>query len=136
MISRPVATRFAPAFTILAAFLIFVSPPVAAPARADEAAQCSAGLGADGKLHSGADPVKVANACISAAGSGSPQAAYLAGLALEQGIGVSKNPTKAADWYRKAARKGHADAQFALGRMEEAKQKNDQALAWYAQAAL
>lgn len=107
----------------------------AGPARADAEGQCTKSLGLDGKLHSGADAGKVAEACLAAAANGEPQALYLAGLVMEQGIGRPKNASQAEDWYRKAAKKGQAQAQFALGRLAEAKQEDDAALSWYGQAA-
>ncbi|MDY0871949.1 tetratricopeptide repeat-containing serine protease family protein [Dongia rigui] len=108
----------------------------AVPATADSATQCLSGLGSDGKLQSGADAAKVADACLNAAGAGDMQALYRAGLVLEQGIGRPKDKAKAENWYRKAAGKGLVDAQLALGRLAEAEMKPDQALAWYGRAAL
>ncbi|WP_374652099.1 trypsin-like peptidase domain-containing protein [Dongia sp.] len=123
----------------LSAAALFVAADLAldvGPARADAAAQCTASLGLDGKLHSGADAVKVADACLSAAGSGHVQALYLAGLVLEQGLGRPKDAVKAEDLYRKAANKGHVQAQLAMGRLAEGRGKNDIALGWYSRAAL
>lgn len=116
----------------LSALLIGVT---AGGALADAGAQCTANLGIDGKLHSGADAAKVADACLAAAALGQPQALYMAGLVMEQGIGKAKNASQAEDWYRKAAKKGQPQAQFALGRMAEAKNEDDAALSWYGQAA-
>lgn len=113
---------------------------IAAPASADTTSQCTAGLAADGKLHSGADAAKTADACLAAATGGSVQAYYFAGLVMEQGIGKPKDPRKAEDWYRKAADKGQAPTQaqaaFALGRLAEAQRHNSIALSWYGRAAL
>lgn len=106
-----------------------------APAVADAGGQCASSIGIDGKLHTGADASKVAEACLAAAANGEPQALYLAGLVMEQGIGRPKNPSQAEDWYRKAAKKGQPQAQFALGRLAEAKQDDETALSWYGQAA-
>ena len=102
---------------------------------ADAGIQCTKSLGLDGKLQSGADAGKVADACLAAAAKGEAQALYLAGLVMEQGIGKPKNVARAEDWYRQAAKKGQSQAQFALGRMAEAKNEDDAALSWYSQAA-
>jgi len=124
------------------AFELFVLPVLlvillgAPAARADNATQCTKGLSSDGKLHSGADAGKVAQACLAAAGNGDAQAYYRAGVVLEQGIGGTKDAAKAENWYRKAADKGQVDAQLALGRLAEAESKPDRALGWYSRAAL
>ena len=122
---------------LLSAMLVGVTAAgvTAGGARADAGAQCTASLGIDGKLHSGADAAKVADACLAAAALGQPQALYMAGLVMEQGIGKAKNASQAEEWYRKAAKKGQPQAQFALGRMAEAKNEDDAALSWYGQAA-
>lgn len=120
-------------FVLLATLAISGATPAGA---ADNAAQCTAGLAADGKLHSGADAGKVAEACLAAADGGDTQSYYRAGMVLEQGIGRPKDPARAENWYRKAAGKGQVDAQFALGRLAEAEAKPDKALAWYSRAAL
>jgi hypothetical protein len=38
-------------------------------------------------------------------------------VSYDMGLGLSKDPAKAARWYRKAAEQGLADAQFSLGQM-------------------
>ena len=119
----------------MAALTLVASLVWASVAMADSASQCAASLGLDGKLHSGADAVQVADACLASAGN-NPQASYLAGVVLENGIGKPKDAGKAEDWYRKAANKGQVQAQMAMGRIAEGKHKNDQALAWYSRAAL
>jgi S1-C subfamily serine protease len=119
--------------TLPGLFSLFLSTSLA---MADNATQCKAGIGSDGKLHSGADAGKVAEACLAAAGNGDAQAYYRAGLVLEQGIGGHKDTVKAEDWYRKAAGKGEVEAQLALGRLAEAQKKPDIALGWYSRAAL
>ncbi|WP_374314160.1 trypsin-like peptidase domain-containing protein [Dongia sp.] len=123
---------------ILAASALVLSllAAFAAPATADSASQCTASLAPDGKLHSGADAAKTADACLAAASGGSVQVYYLAGLVLEQGIGKPKDVAKAEDWYRKAANKGEVKAQLAMGRLAEARGKNDVAMGWYSRAAL
>lgn len=105
------------------------------PALADAGAQCTSSISADGKLHTGADAGKVAEACLAAAAKGEAQALYFAGLVMEQGIGRPKNASQAEDWYLKAAKKGQPQAQFALGRLAEAKREDETALSWYGQAA-
>jgi TPR repeat protein len=45
-------------------------------------------------------------------------AKYKLGLIYRDGIGVSKDSEKAWDWLDQAARKGHRDAQYALGMMQ------------------
>lgn len=120
-------------FTLSIALASLTATPAAA---ADNASQCTAGLGNDGKLHSGADAGKVGDACLAAANSGDAQTYYRAGLVLEQGIGRPKDTAKAENWYRKAAGKGQVDAQLALGRLAEADGEADKALGWYSRAAL
>jgi len=60
-------------------------------------------------------------------------------LILERCIGVDKNDSRAVEWYRKAAKQGHAGAQFNLGKMYEngfGVDKNDsRAVKWYRKAA-
>ena len=107
----------------------------ALPVMADVANQCTKSLDLEGKLQSGADAGKVADACLAAAAKGEAQALYFAGLVMEQGIGKPKNASQAEDWYRKAAKKGQSQAQFALGRMAEARHEDEEALSWYGQAA-
>lgn len=47
----------------------------------------------------------------------SPKALYRKGVVLLKGKGVEKDPAKAAKYLNAAARKGHAGAQFLLGRL-------------------
>jgi S1-C subfamily serine protease len=103
---------------------------------ADEGAQCKRALSRDGKLVDGADPRLVATACLAAAEHESdPVSHFMAGLIYEQGIGQPKDSDKAKLWYRRAALKGQPEAQLAMGRLAEANQTLDWALAWYAAAA-
>jgi TPR repeat protein len=46
-------------------------------------------------------------------------AQYFLGRMYENGEGVEKNRSTAAEWYRKAAEKGVGDAQYRLGKMYE-----------------
>lgn len=121
--------------TIVLLGIVTLLAAASGTAGADMGSQCTASLGTDGKLHSGADAGKVADACLTAAAGGDVQALYFAGLVLEQGIGKPKNKSQAEDWYRKAAKKGQPQAQFALGRLAEARNDDDEALSWYGQAA-
>jgi TPR repeat protein len=61
------------------------------------------------------------------------------GFLCEDGLGVEKNPTEAAAWYRKAAGQGDADAQFNLGLLYQkglgVKKYLPQAAAWFRKAA-
>jgi uncharacterized protein len=61
------------------------------------------------------------------------------GVMFENGRGVEKDPAQAAQWYRRAADKGNAQAQFNLGDLYEAGRGVDkdlnQALDWFRKAA-
>lgn len=54
---------------------------------------------------------------LKAAEQGNAEAQFRLGILYETGIGVDKNYSAAAKWYRKAAEQGHAQAQNNLGRM-------------------
>ena len=54
---------------------------------------------------------------LRAAEAGNPQAQYVLGLTLEQGLKGEANKVEAAEWYAKAAAKGHTLAQMRLARM-------------------
>ena len=62
----------------------------------------------------------------------------LAGL-FDQGKGVPQEYGEAVAWYRKAAKQGHASAQFNLGVMfdggQGVPQEYGEAVAWYRKAA-
>ncbi|MCM1047162.1 MAG: sel1 repeat family protein [Clostridiales bacterium] len=70
---------------------------------------------------------------------GNAEAQYYLGLMYDDGKGVERNPTQAAQWYEKAAKQGIAAAQSNLGAMYETGDgvKTDLALAkkWYSLAA-
>ena len=51
--------------------------------------------------------------------AGDPQAQFLLGEAFRQGVGVPRNPKKAAEWYEKAAARSHIEALYALGTLYE-----------------
>jgi TPR repeat protein len=46
---------------------------------------------------------------------GNADAQYYYGTMFSDGLGVPRNNRAAAEWYEKAARQGHTDAQFSLG---------------------
>ena len=52
-----------------------------------------------------------------AAEAGQAEAQFDLGVLYAQGLGVSRDLTVAATWYRKSAEQGNAEAQFALGQM-------------------
>ncbi|MBL8710983.1 MAG: trypsin-like peptidase domain-containing protein [Rhodospirillaceae bacterium] len=113
---------------------LLVAPSLVALADTDD--QCNRSLSLEGQLVDGADPDQVAEVCLAAAEKGNaPIAQYMAGLIYEQGIGHPRDAGKAKTWYRRAAHKGEARAQFAMGRLAEAEGAFDWALAWYAAAA-
>lgn len=74
-----------------------------------------------------------------ASGENHIAAQYNLGLLYEQGMGVRRNPGKAAHWYRLAAQQGYAPAQFNLGGLHhrgDGIPKNEtEAVYWWAQAA-
>lgn len=49
------------------------------------------------------------------AAAGNVRAQFMMGTIHEQGLGIPKNLSRAADWYRKAAEGGSASAQYNLG---------------------
>ena len=70
---------------------------------------------------------------------GDPDAQFQLGIAQDQGVGVAKDQSEAASWYRKAAEKGHAPAQNSLGSMyqhgEGVTLDNAEAVQWYRKSA-
>ncbi len=71
--------------------------------------------------------------------AGDPQAQFLVGEHLRQGLGVARNPRKAAEWYEKAAARSHVEALYALGTLYEngegVRRDNGRAVDWYRLAA-
>lgn len=65
---------------------------------------------------------------------GSPDDAYDLGVMYAQGIGVDKNTRQARLWYRRAAEKGCANGQYAMGQLLEDSDPS-QAIQWYREAA-
>lgn len=55
------------------------------------------------------------------------------GALYEHGVGVPQDDTLAAEWYRKAAERGHAGAEFNMGRLYSTGRgvAHDDAEAWY-----
>jgi len=51
------------------------------------------------------------------AGAGDAEAQFDLGVLYAQGLGVPRDLSEAARWYRKAALQGYAEARFAMGRM-------------------
>lgn len=79
-------------------------------------------------------------ACTREANAGNQSAQRNLAAIYDQGLGVTKDATKAAIWYRKAAETGNRDATFQLATMYEdgrgVAQDSKQALDWYRKAAL
>jgi hypothetical protein len=69
------------------------------------------------------------------AGAGDSQASLFLGYVFRQGLGVERDESLAADWYRQAAEGGEAEAQYELALMYElgigVPRNPDQAAAWY-----
>ncbi len=55
--------------------------------------------------------------CRPLAEAGLADAQFILGRMYQNGEGVSRDPLRAAEWYRRAAMQGHADARFDLGMM-------------------
>jgi hypothetical protein len=68
-----------------------------------------------------------------------PSCSAVLGLMFEEGLGVARSDSEAAEWYRRAAERGNPDAQFSLGVMYEdgrgVPQSDSEAVAWYRRAA-
>jgi S1-C subfamily serine protease len=89
-------------------------------AAADSAAQCKAGFTSDGKLTSGADAGKVAEACLAAADKGEVEAQLALGRLAE----AEKKTDVALSWYSRAALKNSKPGQAALQRLRVASPKS------------
>jgi hypothetical protein len=63
------------------------------------------------------DYVTVLKILRPAAAAGNPSAEHNLGFMYEKGYGVPRNPTVAANWYRKSANQGNPAGQLALGRL-------------------
>jgi len=59
------------------------------------------------------------DALVAKANAGNPEAEFKMGVKYELGAQVPKDPSKAAEWYRKAAEKGYLEAQHSLGVLYE-----------------
>jgi S1-C subfamily serine protease len=117
--------------------LLLAVMPAGRLALADDYDACRSSLTSAGELRQDADAAAAAAACLAAAEQRKdPPSQYMAGLIYERGIGRAVDADKAKNWYRRAANKGHAEAQLAMGRLSEKTNYPDWALAWYARAAL
>jgi TPR repeat protein len=60
-------------------------------------------------------------------------------MMYEEGYGVAQSDTEAAEWYQRAANRGHAEAQYFLGKMysegRDVAQSYAEAFEWYRKAA-
>ena len=83
---------------------------------------------------------QAATLCAKEARGGSVSAQRNLGVMYDRGVGVSRDPVKAAEWLRTAAGSGSRDAAYQLGAMYESgrgvAQDDGQAVAWYRKAAL
>ena len=81
-----------------------------------------------------------ATQCAREARQGAISAERNLGVMYDRGVGVARDPARAADWLRRAAEAGDRDAAYQLGAMYESgrgvTQGDTQALAWYSKAAL
>ena len=80
------------------------------------------------------------NANAQAIALGSTEAFWVTGLIFHHGVGIDHDLAEAERWYRRAAERGHADAQFSLGQLfllQTRKRSRDpaNAAAWYRKAA-
>lgn len=79
-------------------------------------------------------------ACTREANAGNQPAQRNLGTIYDQGLGVARDPSHAALWFRKAAAAGNRDATFQLATMYEngrgVPQDQKQAIVWYRKAAL
>ncbi|HET7552040.1 MAG TPA: hypothetical protein VFK04_12155 [Gemmatimonadaceae bacterium] len=83
---------------------------------------------------------QAATLCAKDARGGSVSAQRNLGVMYDRGVGVPRDPAKAAEWLRTAAESGSRDAAYQLGAMYEngrgVEQNDAQAVAWYRKAAL
>jgi serine/threonine-protein kinase len=91
-------------------------PPVAtaapAPASAPSGPSCS-------RAAANGDWLGAANACATEAAAGSAVAQRILGSLYDRGSGVTADPAKAVEWYRKASSGGDLEAKMALSRLLE-----------------
>ena len=88
-----------------------VTPPPA-PAKAPSGPSCS-------RAAANGDWLGAANACAAEAAAGSAVAQRILGSLYDRGSGVTADPTKAVEWYRKASSGGDLEAKLALSRLLE-----------------
>jgi hypothetical protein len=67
--------------------------------------------------------------------AGDTDAQFKLATAYDYGQGVQRNSTLAFHWYRKAAKRGHAEAQTSLGSLYQAENMYKKARFWYETAA-
>jgi TPR repeat protein len=67
--------------------------------------------------------------------AGDPNAQFKLATAYDYGHGVQRNSTLAFHWYRKAAKRGHMEAQTSLGSVYQAESMYKKARFWYEKAA-
>ena len=76
---------------------------------------------------------------LSAQPAEDPQTQYNRGTGYWYGNGVPQDYAEAANWFRKAAERGYAEAQYRLGQMlaigQGIRQDNTEAVNWYRKAA-
>ena len=81
-----------------------------------------------------------ATLCAAEARDGSVAAQRNLGVMYDRGVGVPRDPARAADWLRRAAEAGNRDAAYQLGAMYEngrgVPEDDARAVAWYSKAAL
>jgi TPR repeat protein len=86
------------------------------------------------------DWTQAATLCASEARAGTVTAQRNLGVMYDRGVGVQRDPAKAAEWLRTAAESGSRDAAYQLGAMYEngrgVAQDDAQAVSWYRKAAL
>jgi serine/threonine-protein kinase len=87
--------------------------PAPAPAKAPTGPSCS-------RAAANGDWLGAANACASEAAAGSAVAQRILGSLYDRGSGVTADPAKAVEWYRKASSGGDLEAKMALARLLEA----------------
>jgi TPR repeat protein len=86
------------------------------------------------------DWTQAATLCAKEARAGTVSAQRNLGVMYDRGVGVDRDPARAAEWLRTAAQSGSRDAAFQLGAMYEngrgVAQDDAQAVSWYRKGAL
>ena len=76
-----------------------------------------------------------ANLIARAAALGHAPAQYHLGFLYGEGQGVTRDPAKAIEWFRRAADQGHAEAQYAVGLSLAGRADKREAAEWFRRAA-